>query len=295
MPAKTLPSPDARYLSFITYERDRPIINNLYALSAKETNQYEPAEQKIKLLIQRDIETFQMLEDAHRLLMNTVRDAEKKLAGGAPVPPSVREELIKINSAFLSFLSIARLYLDHTASKISSKNPHILEIHKLATNEEFDNHFAYRFFSQLRNYAQHRGIPLTGMTAAGTINLKTKENDYNFKLFFHKNELLEYKKIWTRKVLPDLLDASDEILALPLISEYMECMARIRRKSIKAFLPLVSTEIKMVKSIIDKGQGKQPLYIVSFMNTGKRNEDIVGDAHFREVPIKLIEFTERYS
>lgn len=293
----TLTSTTVKRLYLSIVERDdessRPVISNLYALSKNESAKYPIYERKLKSWLQTDAEAFSLLEDAYESFLTTVNTVESKLSSNNPVP-SVREELIRINSAFLSFLSISRLYVDHTASKIGSKNLNELKLHKVAASKEFDEHFAYRFFCQLRNYAQHRGLPLTGLNATGEIDLTTNKAKYTFELFFIKSELLEYKKIWSQLVYPDLLRSPERIPVLPLSEEYMECMRRIRQSSVRAFLPLIQKELAFIGEIIKKGQGQVPLYMADLKLVGMQDNEPIVDAHFTEVPVALVELANQF-
>ena len=138
-------------------------------------------------------------------------------------------------------------------------------------------------------------MPLTGLNATGSINLDTKEADYTFELFFIKSELIEYKKIWSRLVYPDLVAAGERLAALQLTDEFMQCMRRVRAASVKAYLGLIDDDIELVRSIASKGQGRSPLYMVDMRNMQKQGDNMVSDVHFREVPTGLVEFADKIS
>lgn len=62
-----------------------------------------------------------------------------------------------------NLLQSCRSYLDHTPHHLNKLEGHAFtEPFKKLTNAAYDGHFGYRFMEALRNYAQHRGLPMHG-------------------------------------------------------------------------------------------------------------------------------------
>src|SRR3546814_9673570 len=62
-----------------------------------------------------------------------------------------------------SLLQSCRSYLDHTPHHLNKLESHAFaDPFKKLTNTAYDGHFGCRFMEALRNYAQHRGLPLHG-------------------------------------------------------------------------------------------------------------------------------------
>lgn len=73
------------------------------------------------------------------------------------------EILIEVDRHLLNILTGMRTFLDHSGTRLSrvygnaSKE---LASFKQACSAEYDNYFSYRFLYNLRNYAQHCGLPV---------------------------------------------------------------------------------------------------------------------------------------
>jgi hypothetical protein len=103
-----------------------------------------------------------------------------------------------------NLLQSCRSYLDHTPHHLNSVNgERFSEQFCVLTNRAYDKSFSYKFMEALRNYAQHRDLPLHGATfnfdrvsgvdknspeddkfrhiAAANINLSIIRNDTYFK------------------------------------------------------------------------------------------------------------------
>lgn len=78
-----------------------------------------------------------------------------------------------------NLLQSCRSYLDHTPHHLNKLESHaFVDPFKKLTNTAYDGHFGYRFMEALRNYAQHRGLPLHGASfdATWTGNLDDDSN-----------------------------------------------------------------------------------------------------------------------
>lgn len=68
-----------------------------------------------------------------------------------------------LNVRMVNLLTAAKLYLDQLPQHVSKCMPNLAEaketIHSYCS-EEYDERFEYRFMEALRNYVQHRGIPV---------------------------------------------------------------------------------------------------------------------------------------
>ncbi len=68
-----------------------------------------------------------------------------------------------------NLLQSCRSYLDHTPHHLNKLEGHAFaDPFKKLTNAAYDGNFGYRFMEALRNYAQHRGLPLHGASFDAT-------------------------------------------------------------------------------------------------------------------------------
>lgn len=113
----------------------------------------------------------------------------------------LRKTLINQNRLFINYLSSYRMLIDHIPRLLNSKQR---EGFKTFTSEIFDNNFEYRFCDQLRNFTQHKNLPITDFCCEAVSNivkvffiinienLLTQDFDWRAET---KNELKNYAKI----------------------------------------------------------------------------------------------------
>lgn len=278
-------------LAVLVHDKDHPdaVIENLHTMSADEFTRFNKASERLTLWLQADIESFSILEYSYKQFMATVEEVRQQLI--SPTLPLVNDKLVAINASFFSFLSLMRLYLDHTAKKIGSKHKTELDAFNKSTNEEFDGYFSYRFFSQLRNYAQHLAMPIKGLSGSNSLDETKTKVIVSFRLYFIRDELLVHKDNWTNKVLPNLKAQPEHIDVLPLIKEVMESLERIHKTTIKTYLPLLKDDIDMVKALMKYAEDrKQKAFVakLSDFSTGQR-----ANVNMKELPTDLIEYADR--
>lgn len=144
----------------------------------------------------------------------------------------------EINRLLLNFLNSARLYLDHTETRLKrtyGKQSEQVKRFKLATSSAYDGLFIYRFFYKLRNYAQHCGTAIkVTSTFSSSSNIPGKVDTHRIKVEFDPQELLENYKEWG----PVKKDLEKEKKPLNL----------------KGFAPEVLNELKLIDSYVYLGE-----------------------------------------
>lgn len=156
-----------------------------------------------------------------------------------PVPLRKHVEINdEINRLLLNFLNSARLYLDHTETRLKrtyGKQSEQVKRFKLATSNAYDGLFIYRFFYKLRNYAQHCGTAIkVTSTFSSSSNLPGKVDTHRIKVEFDPQELLKNYKEWG----PVKKDLEKEKKPLNL----------------KGFAPEVLNELKLIDSYVYLGE-----------------------------------------
>jgi hypothetical protein len=279
-------NPKTNYVAVLIDNAGKPLVRNLHTMTTEEAVRFHAADANLRFWLQGDMESYAILQYSCRRFKAVVQRV--RLETQRPTMPDGRDELVAINTEFLSFLSMMRLYLDHSASRIGSKNPNELKIHKEATNMEFDNHFSYRFFSQLRNYAQHKGMPITGLNAKRELSDDKTEAIYTFDVYFIRSELLEIENIWTAKVLPDIQSSPEHIRIMPLLTEVTQCLDRIRFKTFMALKPFIEDDVEFMRviAVYASSYDSDPF----IMDVTRVHDDSRADLHARKVPIKLINY-----
>lgn len=136
------------------------------------------------------------------------------------------------NRFLINYLSSAKMFIEHTELTIKKKygeKSQQFQEWKIDTALEYDNHFAYRFLYQLRNYTQHSGLPI------GSISKQLVENNGEetkvLKISFNRDKLLEDSFNW-KKLRKEIEDLPEKFLVLDLVNEFNGCMARLYQSAL---------------------------------------------------------------
>lgn len=177
--------------------------------------------------------------------------------------PSARDDLVALNSYFVSFIANFGMYLACVPRKITSKRAHIKAIHDMATNIEYDDNFSYRLIVNLRNYAMHNTPPITGIRGSNWRSSSNEEN-FEYEIYFEKNKIMADKDI-ARKLASDFENGMDHYPVVESITEAVKSLNRIHWKTIKALLREVEDSLEVIDSValLTKKYDKQP-YIAKY-------------------------------
>jgi hypothetical protein len=116
------------------------------------------------------------IEEKFNILVENYREFERYLLSATfdeitvgPKDWSDRMAVLhETNRHLANLLSAARLYLDQTKHDISALlGAAALEAFNGATHVEYDSLLGYRVMEELRNYVQHRGLPIQSVSFSG--------------------------------------------------------------------------------------------------------------------------------
>lgn len=155
---------------------------------------------------------------------------------------------LALNTRLINLLTSIRLYNDQVASHVSSCIPHDdnakAKVKKLQS-DEYNISFHYRFMEALRNYVQHRGLPVHRTSKGG--KWTTPEDGFlEWSLFFctQKEELVSngnFKKL----VLDEM---PDEVNLIVATRSYIESISKIHIQVREA----IEKRVQLSRSILDK-------------------------------------------
>jgi hypothetical protein len=111
------------------------------------------------------------IEEKYEIVLSNLLDLEKELLGLAATEivrgPKEYSDFYAVRSVLnvrlVNLLTAAKLYLDQLPQHVCKSLPadaSAKETVQSYCSEEYDTHFEYRFMEALRNYVQHRGIPV---------------------------------------------------------------------------------------------------------------------------------------
>lgn len=140
---------------------------------------------------------------------------------GSPDLTSVRLDL---NRTLLNFLTMVKTFIDHVETylkRIYGETSPEFEKCKKAQNAVYDRSASYRIMYQLRNYAQHCGLPVQVVSFSST-STELYGTIYRDRLecLCDRDHLLE-RFNW-KKVQPDLEAQEKQFDVIPHVFEYME-------------------------------------------------------------------------
>lgn len=196
------------------------------------------------------------------------------------------DDIHNFNRRIINLLSTCRLYMDHTAHIIhsiyggdSSQASGLKD--KKAT--EYDTYIGYRAMEEIRNYSQHRDIPVTVVRR----NSKRVENKCGFCVkhtVIPKIQIAALSKGFKKEILRELQAMGKEIDIRPLIREYVASIGQIHlfiRKELHEDILVWESILKRVFEQFHAAGGKNVmgLAIVAKDSDGKRidSHDIFED------------------
>lgn len=139
-----------------------------------------------------------------------------------------------INRRIINFLTTSKLYLDQIAHDIKelSDNPTFPSIVEKLKNTEYENVLGYRVLEALRNYVQHRGLPVHLLSFnVSKVNVLSK---YVINPFLKVSELRKDGK-FKASVLNELEKQNEKADLKLYIRQYISSITKIH-SAIRAFL-----------------------------------------------------------
>lgn len=145
-----------------------------------------------------------------------------------------QDDIYNVNRRLANLLSACRLYIDHVPHELSAvfgSNSEFVSYAKQSMSAEYDGHLAYRAMEAMRNYLQHRTIPLAHLAfGAGRDTEATAGACHTITPSILISELQGDKKLKATVVHELSQIAKDgRVGAMPLIRGYVECLGRVHR------------------------------------------------------------------
>lgn len=159
------------------------------------------------------------------------------------------QKKLNFNIKLVNLLTSTRLYIDQLYQHIEYANPELSNgkdsIKNILANE-YDKKFEYRFMEALRNYVQHRGLPIHLLKSHSERN-SNGQMSFAIELYSQKERLEEDKK-FKRKVLEEM---PEKINLKEVVRGYIESISAIHikvRKMLSSFLERSRYIIEKVQS-----------------------------------------------
>ena len=189
-----------------------------------------------------------------------------------------------VNAYFASLVANLAMYLGCVPTMISSKRQSILDIHVKATNEEYDNSFAYRLLYSLRNYTLHDKPPITGIRGGSRLSKTSNEVEVDYEVYIEKSKLMQ-NSIVAKKLASDFVAPPDNYPVMELATEAMLSLRNIHWKTVKSLLASIEDEVSLIEALLALSPENQ-LFVTAFPYIEKTKEI---DAKLELIPADIIE------
>jgi hypothetical protein len=167
-----------------------------------------------------------------------------------------------VSRRILNLLASCRFYIDHykqECNKIFAEDPVKKKQFSDQFAEEYDRNFGYRVCEALRNYTQHKNIPIQTIGYAGSL----VEDNFERVLKYSVHPRLSIKKLqedkkFKRQVLDEFEPSQNEIDIKPFIRQYMEALVDIQAFLRKSISPTLSQWENKVTQLEEQFRGHFP-------------------------------------
>jgi hypothetical protein len=192
-----------------------------------------------------------------------------------------RAAVQRVNRRLANLLTTCRLYLDQIPHELGALNdPAILEAFEKQTNIEYDNRLGYATMEALRNYYQHRGLPISGLTyQSAWVPEQTREWRRHLVEATIPFDKLEGDAKFNRKfkgiILPKLKAKGDDLSLKELVREYISGIGSVHRKLRELLAPSVKAWDERLLSTLQDYQARTQASLsigVQALATGDQGE-----------------------
>lgn len=153
------------YVVFLDHtEKNKTIVVRVKDYSQQEFDEFARARDVISDQVLQYMDLYNMVAIMYDNMVGAYKKRVEQVEAQRGI--SARDDLAELNAYFAALVANFGMYLGCVPAKISSKRRDILDVHRKATNEEYDNSFPYRLLCALRNYTLHHTPPLQAFGAA---------------------------------------------------------------------------------------------------------------------------------
>ena len=212
---------------YTEFEKAKNILTNALAI-----------EEKYEIVIRN------YLEFEKQMLDTTITDMVRTTLGY----PDFFEVHLGLNIRLINLLAAARMYVDQLNQNVRECIPNIDNIKELVKkffSKEHDDNKDYRFMEALRNYVQHRGIPVHSAPQGG--RWTSLEDDGLLEYYMELYTIRSYLEV-DSKFKKTSLDELDEKIDLKLATRsYMESLSNVH-ESVRS---IITESVKAARELIE--------------------------------------------
>jgi hypothetical protein len=223
-------------------------------ISADEFQGYIDAISTYRSLSERN--TYQILNRNHLRLASMLKMyANLEKVGGSFRRINQRNVVLLFMGEMTNWLASTRLYLENERDFILrhfGESSNELRRYRRATNQAFDSYPGYRFLYNLRDYAQHCGLPVSGMMVSSDPAGKRV-----IDMYLSRSDLLVARFDWSRHAKELLASWPEQITVMPLIDESMAGFRIIEDELLRILLKRCAAATTMMREGIARVVGSE--------------------------------------
>jgi hypothetical protein len=151
-------------------------------------------------------------------------------------------------------LSSARLYLEtlkYHSKEVLAGDPVRLERIEAAPRAQYDGCPEYRIAEALRNYAQHRALPVHGLIGPATDVVRSNQRDFSVEPYLDPDELRK-DGAFKAQVLKELPSDGKVVRLKPILRAYVDALCQIHA----VFRTETRPELELASELLDKARDR---------------------------------------
>lgn len=162
---------------------------------------------------------------------------------------------LSFNRRLINILTSARMYIDQSKQHVNNigLHPHKKDV-EIIFNNEYDKSLSYRIMEALRNYTQHRGLPIQSLSQ----NMRRLNKDDELSEIEHNMAFsisppeIEKDKKFKSEVLEEMKGKGDRLDLRPIVREYIECIGNIHGQIRISTQKSEEKSVDLIKSAMDR-------------------------------------------
>lgn len=200
-------------------------------LTQKQYEEIKSSKQVIFEIISIEEKYDMLLENVKELEQNIFNLCLNNLFGISSCWSNFRSNFKQINRRVLNLFATTRLYLDHLDKHSKEVSPEITISIQEQRRHEFETNIYYRFMEKLRNYTQHKDLPISFFSFESSWIEDEKGKALRY-CAIPKLDLAELKKdsCFSTRIIEEMLPLGDKLDIRPIILSYIESIWNIHSK-----------------------------------------------------------------
>lgn len=197
--------------------------------------------------------------------------------------------VLEANRYVLNVLMSFKFFLDNADTYLKrkyGKESEVVNSYISLTRNFFDNSFAYRFLSKLRNFSAHLGFPFDVLNLDIKFNSENPEKSMcSLQILLDIEALKEEKDLFGSIVYKDLSSLSEDLDIVPLINELSSLIIKIQQNIYNAQKDFINESIENIEYFVgDRKTSNNQIKV--YQNFIRVNNEVSFDVY--DIPYDII-------